>query len=107
VLFNYKNTQMSEVTEDFTCPFCLVRCGNFKVKSEAVFLYVVFAHFTGWLAYGSCHLLHFFMKAIHSPFCTVPFILMKIKKKLVHIFIHLHTKAIPFCVSCFPVRSHI
>uniref|UniRef100_A0A0E0P575 Uncharacterized protein n=1 Tax=Oryza rufipogon TaxID=4529 RepID=A0A0E0P575_ORYRU len=30
VLFNYKNTQMSEVTEDFTCPFCLVRCGNFK-----------------------------------------------------------------------------
>ncbi|KAF0891626.1 hypothetical protein E2562_010611 [Oryza meyeriana var. granulata] len=30
VLFNYKNTQMSEVTEDFACPFCLVRCGNFK-----------------------------------------------------------------------------
>ncbi|CAD6206670.1 unnamed protein product [Miscanthus lutarioriparius] len=34
VLFNYKyynNTmQKTEVTEDFSCPFCLVRCGSFK-----------------------------------------------------------------------------
>uniref|UniRef100_A0A0D9W259 Uncharacterized protein n=1 Tax=Leersia perrieri TaxID=77586 RepID=A0A0D9W259_9ORYZ len=30
VLFNYKNIQMTEVTEDFACPFCLVKCGNFK-----------------------------------------------------------------------------
>ncbi|KAJ6791803.1 polycomb group protein EMBRYONIC FLOWER 2 isoform X7 [Iris pallida] len=34
VLFNYKyynNTlQKTEVTEDFTCPFCLVRCASFK-----------------------------------------------------------------------------
>jgi hypothetical protein len=34
VLFNYKyynNTmQKTEVTEDFSCPFCLVPCGSFK-----------------------------------------------------------------------------
>jgi len=34
VIFNYKyynNTmQKTEVTEDFSCPFCLVRCGSFK-----------------------------------------------------------------------------
>jgi len=34
VIFNYKyynNTmQKTEVTEDFSCPFCLVPCGSFK-----------------------------------------------------------------------------
>jgi hypothetical protein len=31
------------VTEDFTCPFCLMKCGNFKVKFGATFfLCVVF-----------------------------------------------------------------
>ena len=25
------------VTEDFSCPFCLVRCGSFKVKTSAEF----------------------------------------------------------------------
>ncbi|KAL6838958.1 hypothetical protein ACP4OV_031185 [Aristida adscensionis] len=38
VLFNYKyynNTmQKTEVTEDFSCPFCLVRCGSFKISEE-------------------------------------------------------------------------
>ncbi|GJN23292.1 hypothetical protein PR202_gb10928 [Eleusine coracana subsp. coracana] len=34
VLFNYKyyndTMRKTEVTEDFSCPFCLVRCGSFK-----------------------------------------------------------------------------
>ncbi|OEL31268.1 Polycomb group protein EMBRYONIC FLOWER 2 [Dichanthelium oligosanthes] len=38
VLFNYKyynNTmQKTEVTEDFSCPFCLVSCGSFKISEE-------------------------------------------------------------------------
>uniref|UniRef100_A0A0E0I972 Uncharacterized protein n=1 Tax=Oryza nivara TaxID=4536 RepID=A0A0E0I972_ORYNI len=38
VLFNYKyynNTmQKTEVTEDFSCPFCLVPCGSFKISEE-------------------------------------------------------------------------
>ncbi|ONM54134.1 VEF family protein isoform X4 [Zea mays] len=38
VLFNYKyynNTmQETEVTEDFSCPFCYVRCGSFKISEE-------------------------------------------------------------------------
>jgi len=31
------------VTEDFSCPFCLVRCGSFKVKTKAEFLFVLFS----------------------------------------------------------------
>ncbi|RXH84105.1 hypothetical protein DVH24_027004 [Malus domestica] len=38
VIFNYRyynNTlQRTEVTEDFSCPFCLVRCASFKVTEE-------------------------------------------------------------------------
>ncbi|WVZ64373.1 hypothetical protein U9M48_013897 [Paspalum notatum var. saurae] len=38
VLFNYKyyNNMMqeTEVTEDFSCPFCYVRCGSFKISEE-------------------------------------------------------------------------
>ncbi|TVU45000.1 hypothetical protein EJB05_04466 [Eragrostis curvula] len=38
VLFNYKYynnmMQKTEVTEDFSCPFCLVRCGSFKISEE-------------------------------------------------------------------------
>nr|CAB3453089.1 unnamed protein product [Digitaria exilis] len=38
VIFNYKyyfNTMHeTEVTEDFSCPFCYVRCGSFKISEE-------------------------------------------------------------------------
>ncbi|KAK6145669.1 hypothetical protein DH2020_022489 [Rehmannia glutinosa] len=38
VVFNYKyynnKLQRTEVTEDFTCPFCLVKCASFKVTEE-------------------------------------------------------------------------
>ncbi|TXG70004.1 hypothetical protein EZV62_004939 [Acer yangbiense] len=38
VVFNYRydnnKLQRSEVTEDFSCPFCLMKCGSFKVTEE-------------------------------------------------------------------------
>ncbi|XP_068337816.1 polycomb group protein EMBRYONIC FLOWER 2-like isoform X4 [Pyrus communis] len=40
VIFNYRyynNTlQRTEVTEDFSCPFCLVRCASFKIVAGGV-----------------------------------------------------------------------
>ncbi|GJN38415.1 hypothetical protein PR202_gb27452 [Eleusine coracana subsp. coracana] len=38
VFFNYmygNNICRTEVTEDFTCPFCLMKCGNFKAVPSA------------------------------------------------------------------------
>ncbi|XP_006652097.1 polycomb group protein EMF2A isoform X2 [Oryza brachyantha] len=50
VLFNYKNTQRSEVTEDFSCPFCLVRCGNFKgLECHMISSHDLF-HFEFWIS---------------------------------------------------------
>ncbi|KAG4137068.1 hypothetical protein ERO13_D07G048300v2 [Gossypium hirsutum] len=38
VIFNYRyynnKLQRTEVTEDFSCPFCLVKCASFKVTEE-------------------------------------------------------------------------
>ncbi|CAI0450550.1 unnamed protein product, partial [Linum tenue] len=38
VVFNYRyynnKLQKTEVTEEFSCPFCLVKCGSFKVTEE-------------------------------------------------------------------------
>ncbi|CAK7335877.1 unnamed protein product [Dovyalis caffra] len=38
VMFNYRyynnKLQKTEVTEDFSCPFCLVKCASFKVTEE-------------------------------------------------------------------------
>ncbi|XP_050224157.1 polycomb group protein EMBRYONIC FLOWER 2 isoform X2 [Mercurialis annua] len=38
VIFNYRyynnKLQKTEVTEEFSCPFCLVKCGSFKVTEE-------------------------------------------------------------------------
>ncbi|KAL5181752.1 Polycomb group protein EMF2B [Glycine soja] len=38
VIFNYRDRynilRKTEVTEDFSCPFCLMQCGNFKVTED-------------------------------------------------------------------------
>ncbi|KAG8037247.1 hypothetical protein GUJ93_ZPchr0023g33393 [Zizania palustris] len=53
VIFNYKygnNKRMSEVTENFSCPFCLVRCGNFKgLKCHMTSSHDLF-HFEFWIS---------------------------------------------------------
>ncbi|KAJ1293576.1 hypothetical protein BS78_01G079000 [Paspalum vaginatum] len=66
VLFNYKyynNTmQKTEVTEDFSCPFCLVPCGSFKGLGSHLNTSHDLFHFEFWVS-EECQAVNVSLKA--------------------------------------------
>uniref|UniRef100_A0A0A9GXL0 Uncharacterized protein n=1 Tax=Arundo donax TaxID=35708 RepID=A0A0A9GXL0_ARUDO len=65
VQFNYKygnSMDEKEVTEDFTCPICLVKCGSFMVMSGTIFFvlssYIVRFYFLLRAGPKDSHLCH-------------------------------------------------